>query len=85
MKTTTVTEQETIDVDFRIIELLTIYELLDDSKECHPNDRYMTATIEYLKDKIFAQLPDWKESDAYYKGILYQDEHAREFYNKYIK
>lgn len=83
--TITTTEQSTINVEFRIIDLLTIWTYIDDAQEVHPNDRYIKAEIEYLIDKIKSQLPDYDESEDYDRGVLHQDERGHKFYNKHIK
>lgn len=83
IKDFTMTEQDMLDVEFRIVELLHIYDFLNDAADSWKHDTYKTAELEYLQNRIFAMLPAFKESDDYYKGILHQTETGRMIYKKY--
>jgi hypothetical protein len=69
------TEQNKIKVEFKITELLHLHDQLTQAYDGHVNDPEQKAICEYLQDIIWKQIPEFTESDEFYKSIVPEEEY----------
>jgi hypothetical protein len=65
------TEQSEITVTFKITELLHLYDQLIISRDHFDNENVQIC--DYLCDRIWEQVPEFDESEDFYKPIIPKD------------